>query len=62
MEMGKILVSILVFLFSVFLFPTLNDAAAAYTGDLATVVHAFPLLFILLVAVFPIFFLLKEEK
>jgi len=56
------LVSILIFLFSVFLFPTLNDAAAAYTGDLATVVHAFPLLFIVLAAVFPIFFLLKEEK
>jgi hypothetical protein len=62
MDLGKFLVSALVFVFSVFLFPTLNEAASAYSGDLSLVVHAFPLLFIIVTAVFPIFFLFEEEK
>jgi hypothetical protein len=62
MELGKFLIAILVFLFSIFLFPTLNETATAYTGDLSIIIHAFPLLFIVVSAVFPIFFLFKESK
>ena len=62
MELGKFLISALVFLFSIFLFPTLNETASGYTGELSLVIHAFPILFIVVVAVFPVFFLLKEGK
>jgi hypothetical protein len=62
MELGKFLIATLVFVFGIFLFPTLNETAMAYTGQLSLVVHVFPLLFIIVCAVFPIFFLLKEGK
>jgi hypothetical protein len=62
MELGKFLIASLVFLFSIFLFPTLNETATAYSGDLSIIIHVFPLLFIVVAAVFPVFFLLKEGK
>jgi hypothetical protein len=62
MDLGKVLVSMLIFLFSVLFFPTLYYAAESYTGELAPLVHVFPVLFIVLVAVFPVFLLLMEEK
>jgi len=62
MELGKFLIATLVFVFSIFLFPTLNETAMAYSGDLSIIIHAFPLLFIVVTAVFPIFFLFKESK
>ena len=62
MELGKFLISTLIFVFSIFLFPTLYSEASAYTGELSLVIHAFPILFIVVIAVFPIFFLFKEAK
>jgi hypothetical protein len=62
MEVGKFLVSLIVFVFSIFLFPTLNETATAYTGELSLIVHVFPMMFIVVSAVFPIFFLMAKEK
>lgn len=62
MELGKFFIAAFVFVFSIFLFPTLNETATAYTGDLSLIVHVFPLLFIVVTAVFPIFLLLKDVK
>jgi hypothetical protein len=61
-ELGKFLVSLVLFVFSIFLFPTLNETASGYVGELSVVVHVFPMMFIVVSAVFPIFFLMAKEK
>lgn len=64
MDIGKVLISSLVFMFAMFLMTPLQDGIAAmtYTGPLAPVLQAFPLIFVAISAVFPIFFLLKGDK
>jgi len=64
MSGAKIVISVLVFVFSVFAFPTLYSSAQAVNASLplAPVIQAFPLIFIMLVAVFPIYFLIEERS
>ena len=64
MEVGNVLISSLVFVFAMFLMTPLQDGIAAmtYSGPLVPVLQAFPLIFVAISAVFPIFFLLKGEK
>jgi len=66
MELGKFLIATLVFLFSVFLFVPLNDGIASMNqtavGSLVPVIQVFPLIFIVISAVFPIFFLISGDK
>ena len=64
MDVGKLLVSTLVFLFSIFLFFPLNDAVTAmtYAGSLKPLLQVFPFIFIVITAVFPVYFLVKEDK
>jgi glucan phosphoethanolaminetransferase (alkaline phosphatase superfamily) len=66
MNAAKFLVSMLVFVFAIFLFQPLNEAVANMNqtaiGDLAPVVQNFPLIFILFVAFFPIYFGFKEAR
>jgi len=64
MSGAKIVISLVVFVFSIFIFPTLYSSAQAVnaTNPLAPVVQAFPMIFIMLVAVFPIYFLIEERS
>jgi hypothetical protein len=66
MEVGKVLISGLVFVFTMFLFTPLENGIAAMNqtaiGDLVPVLQAFPLLLVAVCAVFPIFFLMKGDK
>jgi hypothetical protein len=62
MKIGEFLIACLVFVFSIFIFPTFNEAVSTYTGDLSILVHAFPILFIVISAVFPIFLLIDGGK
>ena len=51
-----------VFVFAAFLFPTLNNACMEATGDLASLIKAFPYIFLIVTIVFPIYFTLKGRK
>jgi hypothetical protein len=62
MELDKFLASLLLFVFTVFLFPDLYSSAQAYTGELVTLIHAFPIIFIAVTATIPIYYGLKEGK
>jgi len=63
MDIGKFFVSIIFFVFAVFLFSPLNEACTnATTTDMAPVIQAFPYIFVAVVAVFPIYFGLKGGK
>jgi hypothetical protein len=66
MDIGKVLISSLVFVFTMFLFTPLESGIAAMNqtaiGDLVPVLQAFPLLLVAISAVFPIFFLMKGDK
>lgn len=64
MEVGKVLISSLVFVFAMFLMTPLQDGIAAmtYDGPLVPLLQAFPLIFVVVSAVFPIFFLMKGDK
>lgn len=60
MDIGKFFVSVIFFVFVVFLFPTLNEACTnATTADMAPVIQAFPYIFLVVACVFPVYFLLK---
>ena len=64
MQVGKILISSLIFVFTMFLMQPLEDGIAAmtYSGPLVILLEAFPILFVAVSAVFPIFFLLQGDK
>ena len=62
MELGKILVAGIVFVFGASLFPTLIGECQSYSGSLETFVHAFPIIYIITIAVFPILFLVMGER
>jgi len=63
MDIDKFLVSLLFFVFTVFLFPTLNDqvAAATITSDIAPIIRVFPFLFLTISIVFPIYYGIKGD-
>lgn len=62
MEVGKFLISGLVFLFAMFLMGPLEDGIVAmtYAGPLVPLLQAFPLIFVVVSAIFPIFFLISK--
>lgn len=64
MDVGKFLIATLVFLFSIFLFFPLNDAVTTmtYTGSLKPLLQVFPFIFIVITAVFPIYFLVEGKE
>lgn len=63
MQVGNFFVSLIFFVFVVFLFPTLNDVCVnANTTDMASVIRIFPYMLLVVVLVFPIYFGIKERK
>lgn len=66
MEVGKVLIASLIFLFTMFLFTPLEEGIAGMNqtaiGDLVPVLQAFPLILVAISAVFPILFLMKGDK
>jgi hypothetical protein len=62
MELAKIFVALVAFVFGVFLFPTINNVCHNYVGDLQPVVQAFPLIFLIVLTVFPVLFLVGGRK
>jgi len=64
MKSTKILISLIVFIFAIFSFPSLNEAAQNVntTSPLAPIVQNFPLIFIAITVIFPIYFIVREEN
>jgi len=64
MEADKFLVSLITFVFSAFLFPTLNTAIinATITSEIAPVIQAFPYVFLMISIFFMIYFGVKESR
>ena len=63
MQLEKFLVSLLVFVFAAFLFPTLQtECSNAATTDLAQVINLFPTIFIVIIAIFPVYYGLSGGK
>lgn len=62
MDLAKFLIASLIFVFSALLFSPLSNAAMAYTGDLETLIHAFPAIFVMVCAVFPVYFLIEGKE
>jgi len=60
-ELEKFLVATFVFVFAVFMFPTMQDACANINSTLtiAPVIQNFPVIFLVICAIFPIYFLLR---
>jgi len=63
MEADKFLVSLITFVFLVFLFPTLNTAIinASISSNIAPVIQAFPYVFLIVSVLFVIYFGAKES-
>jgi len=64
MDLEKFLISICVFIFSVFLFPTLTNQIgdASITSNIGTVIKVFPIIFLVVSAAFSIYYGLKDVK
>ena len=64
MDMTKFLVTTLLFIFTVLIFPILEEAARNTTVTDATLpfIQNFPIVFIVIMACFPAYYLLKEAK
>lgn len=64
MDTTKFLVTFLLFIFTALIFPTLEEAARNTTVTDATkpLIQNFPLVFIVIMACFPAYYLLKETK
>lgn len=62
MELEKVFTFLGVFVFVAFLFPTLNNACMEATGDLAPLIKAFPFVFLIVAATFPIYFAIKKSR
>ena len=62
MKLGRFFVSLVTFLFTVFLFPSLNNAIAnaSITSDVAPLIAVFPYVFIVVSAFFTIYFGVEE--
>jgi len=63
-ELEKFLVATFVFVFAVFMFPTMQDACVNVNSTLtiAPVIQNFPVIFLGICAIFPIYFLLRGNK
>jgi len=63
-ELEKFLVAMLVFVFGVFMFPTMQDACANVNSTLtiAPLIKNFPLVFLAVCAIFPFYFLLRRNR
>jgi len=64
MELGKIFVMTLIFVFAAFLFPTVNNACQNMNETLTTapVIKVFPYLFLIAVIAVPLYYIMKERK
>lgn len=64
MEADKFFVSLITFIFLIFLFPTMNNAIAnaTVTSNIAPVIQAFPYVFLMFSLVFVIYFGVKESR
>jgi len=64
MEMAKFLASLLIFLFACFLFPSVTEAVSSLNetavGNVSTLLQAMPIVMIVILAVFPIYYAFKE--
>jgi len=62
MDLEKFLVSISVFLFTVFMYPTLNNqiSDASLSSNISPVIKAFPIVFLVISAAFTIYYGWKE--
>lgn len=64
MELGKIFVMCIMFLFGVIFYPILNSnlSTANVTGPMAPIIHNFALIFLIFMVVFPVAWGMTEEK
>jgi hypothetical protein len=63
MDLAKFLASLLLFVFGVALTPQLTTTleTSSLSGNLGPLIHVFPMIFILLLAIGPIYFAIKEK-
>lgn len=62
MNIAGVLLSSVLFIFTAFLFPTLNDACAAATGDIAALIQSFPIILLVIESILPVYFALGGKK
>jgi len=64
MDLARFLISCLLFVFAVCLFPTLNDTIinATLTDNIAPLIQSFPIIFITVTAIFPVYFAFKKDE
>lgn len=63
-NVGSVFIGLMVFLFSILIFPTLQNtiSSASLSEPTATFIRAFPLIFILLAGCFPVYTLIQGVK
>ena len=58
----KILATVLLFVFTAVLFPTLQDACRVATGELSGLIINFPIILLVIEAILPIYFVYEDRK